>query len=584
MPERFHSLQFPKQQQQLTTITLLLFFFTIITAVSAINTIPINELKIKGQVIQKDDNNYSSVIYIDNGLYQKYPQIVVLPLTIGDVQETIKFSQKYNLKLSVKGGGHSAAGYCLTNEIVLDMKYFNKTRMISEGIAYIEAGLRWSTIYPSLAPNIPIAGTCPFVGVMGYTLGGGYSMLSRSYGLGSDSVIEFDMVLANGDFVKVNNESYPDLFWALRGGGGGNFGIVTSIKTRTYRTKTPEILTSNVCWTIDNMIDVIDYFNKWISNVPKEMAAYGIVLYDDKSQQDQFCLTFVYNGDYNEGYNLMKPFLSINGAQITSLEKTGFIKFITGFGGKTDIGHRNAFVKSGLIPKGKLTRQLGNVFYQFMKNRPSKDAMLIWSHIGGAIRDINTQATAFYRRDAEFVIELKAIFTKPEDYEKTRDWAESFYSAMKPNFNGSYINYIDPYLPNWEQEYYGGNYNRLLDIKKKYDPTNFFNFKQSIGSNFKAYSVKNNGKELSFKKLLKQTKEEEMIRKMLAFQDGQIQRNVTILEPLFAIDSVVNIPVGSNKVVGRDNIIKNFQSFFETLVVMKEDITKLMKSQRKVVE
>lgn len=121
-------------------------------------------------------------------------------------------------------------------------------------------------------------------------------MLSRSYGLGSDQVIEFDVVLANGDYVHVNNNSYPDLYWALRGGGGGNFGVMTAIKTRVYQSK--PIMASQICWTFEQSLNVLQFYNHWTQTIPKEMTAYGLFFQVPNILQDQFCLTFVYNGDF----------------------------------------------------------------------------------------------------------------------------------------------------------------------------------------------------------------------------------------------------------------------------------------------
>ena len=144
-----------------------------ITAISHVSNIPYHELtaKLKGQLISSTESNsqlahlYNESIYIDNGSYQIRPRVVVLPLDVRDVQETVKFASKYQVQFSAKCGGHSAVGYSLNPELVLDMRYFNKTQVIDtvNGIAYIEAGLQWNTIYPALAPFVPVAGTCPHV-------------------------------------------------------------------------------------------------------------------------------------------------------------------------------------------------------------------------------------------------------------------------------------------------------------------------------------------------------------------------------------------------------------------------------------
>ena len=497
----------------------------VLCALHVTSSFPLEDLqsRIKGYVLSSHEKPnslrqhlYNQSIYIDNGSYQIEPRAIVLPWTISDIQETIRFSQKYNTSFSVKGGGHSARGYCLNSDIVLDMRFFNNTYMMDEekGLAYIEAGLQWMDVYPRLSPFIPVAGTCPHVGVMGFMLGGGYSMLSRSYGLGSDSVIEFRMVNSFGDYLIVNNQSYPDLYWALRGGGGGNFGVVVSVIAQTYRAR--NIFTAEICWSFEESLRVIDFYNTWTQSVPNEMAVYGLFFQVPHTNEDSFCLTFVYNGAYAKGFELFQPFLSFGGQVIFNKEQS-FITFINGFSsGTTDIKNRLGLVKSGLVNKGGLNKQLVSTFYSYMTSRPSKSSMLIWSHVGGRVSEIDTESTAFYRRNAEFVLEIKAIFDSQDDYSVNKEWLDTFYAEMQPHFDGAYLNYIDSDLPDWKEAYYGSHYETLVNIKQKYDPSNFFKFKQSIGSKTKKKKITSKST----------SKESEMVRIVHLFQTGQINRDL----------------------------------------------------------
>jgi len=442
-------------------------------------------------------------------------------------------------------------------------RYLNKTHIVDHdnGIAYIEAGLQWIDIYPKLAPFIPVAGTCPYVGVMGFTLGGGYSMLSRSYGLASDNVIEFQMVDASGRLLTINQNTYPDLFWALRGIGGGNLGVVLSVKTKIF--KSPPIFTAGMCWDFDNAPTVMEFYNKWTLAIPKEMAAYGLFYYNPHDERDEFCLTFVYNGDYSTGYQYFKPFQSLAKGKISFLENQPFFKFMEGFAsGTTDIKHRLGIVKSGMIRKGNMNDKVSSTIHKFMSDRPSKLSMLIWSHVGGRISEINVEESSFYRRNVEFVFEMKAIYEDSKDHDINMKWIQSFYSEMRPHFDGAYLNYIDPQLSDWKEMYYGSHYQRLEQIKTKYDPNNFFKFKQSVG----VLSSHQNGNLLS-------QRDDEILKRVKLFQFGQVRRDVTILEPLFAENSIANIPIGSSQTRGKSNIIRNFGTFFLTLNSLSEEIT-----------
>lgn len=168
-------------------------------------------------------------------------------------------------------------------------------------------------MYDQLKPNIPIGGTCKGVGVIGYTLGGGVSLLTRSYGLMIDHVLEFTMVTADGEVKIVNETTDPDLFWALKGGGGGNFGIITSMKVRTIRTASEELLSGSLCWKMEQARNLIRYYNnEWIHKIPNQMAGYGAYFLSRK----EFCILFLYTGEYSQVsvFNL----LTVLGTQICS--------------------------------------------------------------------------------------------------------------------------------------------------------------------------------------------------------------------------------------------------------------------------
>lgn len=177
------------------------------------------------------------------------------------------------------------------------MKNFNTARMVGENEAILGAGLTFQQVYNILHPNYPIGGLCGGVGTMGFSLGGGISIFSRQYGLAVDNILEVTMVDGCGKLRIVNNYTDPDLFWALRGGGGGNFGVVTEIKVRTRKLNAENHLIGQLCWNIQDAPDVLAYYNDvWTYNIPNEMAAYTLW----NRAQNIFCLTIVHNGPPEE--------------------------------------------------------------------------------------------------------------------------------------------------------------------------------------------------------------------------------------------------------------------------------------------
>lgn len=560
---------------------------------------PINELRalVRGPVLACDSSDhaeraaYNQSIYIDNGLFQTRPTVVVQGLDDTDVVATIRFARQYGAHLTVKGGGHSAVGYALNPDIVLDMVHFNRTVIVSvdpsqsSAVAVIEAGLRWIDAYSQLAPWVPVGGTCHLVGVMGFTLGGGYSILSRSYGLGIDQIIAFDLVTAAGELLTVSQDSQPDLFWALRGGGGGNFGVVTRMHTRVHATRTPLIYSALLCWSVEFAADAMRAYSHWLVGLPNEMAAYGMLFQLPQTKEDQLCLTIVYNGDSNKGAQIVAPLLQLAGVQVVSSKEETFQDFILSLNGITDVRHRNAILKSGMLQRRDdntpyFPDTLIGHMMDFFTRRPSNDSMLIWTHAGGAIGDVSPEDTAFFRRGADFVFEIKAIYDDPRPavHHANEQWIEDLHTAITPFLDGSYVNYIDPNLSDWRSAYYGTNYDRLVEIKQTYDETNFWHFAQSVGNELSldsSLSVPDSDSMATVDIAVHVSRLPSVLDQVMAFQFGQCNLSVPMLADLFSDSSVINIPIGTggSSTTGKDQILASFGSYFVTLVSLAESIT-----------
>jgi hypothetical protein len=154
--------------------------------------------------------------------------------------------------------------------------------------------------------------------------------------------------------------------------------------------------------------------------------------------------------------------------------------FINMMGNATSVAGKKSYIKAGMIPKGGFTSGAISVVENYIANRVTNDSVIVFSHFGGKIAEVPLNATAFYRRNYQYVFEVKAVWSDPADEAPSIQWVKDFMDDMAPYMDGSYVNYIDPYLSNWQQEYYGTNYERLKQIKQQVDPTNFFNFAQSI--------------------------------------------------------------------------------------------------------
>ncbi len=265
----------------------------------------------KGEVLFPGSKEYEKAVFIGNLQFRsKRPGCVVMAESGNDVQITVNFARKYHFKLNIKNGGHSYAGFCLNQDgIVLDLTRMNKVTIHRNRTVTIEGGAIWDHVYKKLKndhiQNIIIGGQCPTVGVSGFTLGGGLSPFSRSYGLAIDGLLKMELVTADGKLVTVTNKekerSKKDLFWSLCGGGGGNFGVTTKMTCKIFRLRKPEVVCGELTWKIPEQqaefATAMNILNTM--QVPDELTIDALWSFDPKGKP-QAQLTVIYNGTLAE--------------------------------------------------------------------------------------------------------------------------------------------------------------------------------------------------------------------------------------------------------------------------------------------
>jgi len=444
---------------------------------------------IRGRVLTSEDAEYYERLRIDNALYKKYPAVIVLPIDEWDVSHTLLIARTQNVYLTVKGGGHSAAGYCLNSGgIVLDMAWMNATSVDTNRLTiYVQGGVQWRNLYKVMNTSYPdirvVGGTCDGVGVGGFMLGGGISSLSRSYGLGCDNIINMTVVTASGLIVTVGNHStfqpHKDLFWAMCGGGGGNFGVVTSMHIQAYAAPQPQILFTQICWDYRNTTAVLPWYNTWESTIPNAMTVYGWwrFIFGRKT----FCLNTWYNGAQADGLAILQPAINFDPAPFRVYsEWRDYYDYELFYGSSTAVAESNAIIKSGTFPAGAFTESVAQVFADAIETAPSDKSLIVFLHLGGKMAEKANNATAYHQRTAHMAYQVKSIYNATDSPTPHTQWAQTLHSGLASSLIGAYLNYIDPFLPNWQTMYYGSNYARLQQVKSVWDPCNFFRFNQSI--------------------------------------------------------------------------------------------------------
>jgi hypothetical protein len=460
----------------------------------------IDQLKqqLSGYVLLPGTPEYAAAIQIDNGRVQQLPTVIIQASGEKDVVTALLFAQKEGLRLTVLGGGHSATGYCLnTGGMVLDMSLMKGMVLdAKKRTLRVQMGCLWSDVYAYMMNSgtglIPVGGGCLTVGVPGFVQGGGFSFASRSYGISADNLLSLKIVTADGKLRHISEASKSkdeiDLFWALRGGGGGNFGIVTEMELQVHKPNTPKMFLAQIRYPVELAQDVIGFYNNWVETLPNEMAVYGIwgptaVPGNPTKTTTTFGFTVIYNGEFGAGLKLVEPLMKRN-PSYANLNHMTLPEYEEMVGLTTSVKGRNAYIRAGVMPPLAWTPKAIKVLEEYMGNRPSQDSFMVWTHLGGKVAEIAPNATAFPHRKARFVPELKSIWDTPQQARANIEWGFNFYQALEPFFIGSYVNYIDPLLTDWQKKYYEGNYKRLLEVKHKWDPKNFFQFQQGIGSKF----------------------------------------------------------------------------------------------------
>ncbi|HYO12423.1 MAG TPA: FAD-binding oxidoreductase [Thermoanaerobaculia bacterium] len=448
-----------------------------------------------GFVLQPGEPGYRKAVTIDNGRIHRPPAAIVFPYGIEDIRRTVRFVRDNDVPFTIKGGGHSATGYCLNRGgLVLDMSTMNLMKLDAERqILRVQTGVTWQDVYNFMQQSgtglIPVGGGCLSVGIPGFILGGGIGFASRSYGMSIDNLLSLTLVTAEGEVKRLSANSTgadADLFWACRGGGGGNFGIAVEVEVRVHQPNSPTLLGGEIYYSLDRIEEILGFYNEWILTVPDTLAVYGLVGNLSLTPTDSVkAIRFepVFNGPFEEGLELIQPLLKLNPISVT-LDNVTLIDFENIMGNTTAVGGQNAYIRSGTMRAGSLTPEVARILKTSMIASPSPASFALWIHAGGKMSEVSSTATAYPHRDAEFVFELKSIWETQEETRRNVEWGYHFVEQLQPSFTGAYVNYIDPLLQSWQERYYGENYPRLLRVKEQVDPDRFFRFQQGIGSPF----------------------------------------------------------------------------------------------------
>ena len=408
-----------------------------------------------------------------------------------DVQKTVRWAKQHAIHIVPRCGGHSYAGYSTTRKgVVVDVSRMYRVHVHS-GIATVGAGARLIDVYSGLTPlglTIP-AGSCPTVGVAGLTLGGGVGYAGRKLGLTCDNLLGLSLVTANGKLVECSAHEHGDLYWASRGGGGGNFGIATSFRFRTHAVS--DVAYYQVVWPWGDAARAFRAWQAFAPHAPDDLFATFYL--STNGARGPGTVPFVSSGGQFFGSeaalkSLIAPLVAAGAPTRVTVGTLTYVDAIMHWAGCDPIEqcrvvpHTRFKSKSDYVDTPLSSAAIETLLAGVEAAQASTSlggAALIFDASGGAINRVHAADTAFVHRNALFSIQYYSGWVGAG----TGDlhWNRSLYAAMRPYVSGfAYQNYIDPDLRSWKHAYYGSNLRRLSAVKRKHDPHGFFHFAQSI--------------------------------------------------------------------------------------------------------
>jgi FAD/FMN-containing dehydrogenase len=441
---------------------------------------------IAGEVILPGSRGYDSVRKpAIPRFHDARPQAVVLCGTPADVSETISFASRSGLPAVPRSGGHCFAGSSSSDGIVIDVTPMSSVS-VSDSMATVGAGARLGNVYDALdGRGVTIAGGCgPEVGIAGLTLGGGLGILGRRHGLTSDQLVGAQVVLADGRVVECDDRHHEQLFWALRGAGGGHFGVVTSFAFNTV--PPPPTTTFHLVWPHTRAAAVIDAWQAWAPAAADELAASVLVTVGADVEEPPVVNLFgAMAGTESEVAELLDEVVVRAGADPTSATRRHMPyraakRHLAEHGpGDDEPEEGHLFNKSEFFGRPLPREAIDALVENFTKGRvPGQSRELDFTPWSGAYNRVAHDATAFVHRSDLFLLK-HAVAIDPEastpSREAGRGWLERSWASVHPWGSGrAYQNFPDPDLENPARAYYGANYDRLVRVKERYDPGGFF--------------------------------------------------------------------------------------------------------------
>jgi FAD/FMN-containing dehydrogenase len=442
---------------------------------------------IRGELITPGSPAYDQARMTYNGMIDRYPALIVRATDDSDVISTVRFAKEREMPLSIRGGGHNVAGFG-TNDggIVLDLSLMRNIRIDPKRrTARAGGGATWGDMdHAGHAFGLATpGGILSTTGVGGLTLGGGFGYLTRRYGLSADNLLSADVVTADGELMNASADENPDLFWAIRG-GGGNFGVVTSFEFQMHPVGI--VYGGPIFFPVEASAQVLRFYRDFIANAPRELSAFfgyhvappAPFIPEALHGHTACAIVVCYTGPLEKADEAVQP---IREAGPVALDLMGPIPYPA----------LNSLFDA-LLPAGlqhywkadfdnELTDEAVDIHAEYGAQVPNFMSLMHLYPLDGAVQDVAKDATAFSHRDVKFAHIIAGIDSDPANMPAHRDWVRSYWSALHTeSAGGAYLNFLMDEGQDRIRATYRDNYTRLLQAKRRYDPDNVFRINQNI--------------------------------------------------------------------------------------------------------
>jgi FAD/FMN-containing dehydrogenase len=443
---------------------------------------------LRGALVQPGDAGYDKARAIWNAAHDRRPALIARCSGPADVMRAVSFARSQGLLVAVRGGSHSIPGFSTCDGgLVIDLSPMKGIRVdVARSTVRAEGGVTWGELdHETQAFGLAVTGgLVSTTGISGFTLGGGVGWLMRKYGLACDNLIGADVVTADGQLVTTSEKENPELLWGLRG-GGGNFGVVTSLEFKLHRVG-PMITGGVVFYPGDRAADVLRFYRKYVTDVPDELTTVANLLTAPPAPflpeawhgKRIIGLIGVHCGALDAGARAVQPMRELGEPIADLLGPMPYVAMQSLIDPLWGAG-AYSYMKAGYM--SELSDVAIEALTESHRNATSPKSEIHVHHFGGAVARVPADSSAYSERNAPFIINALASAFTGDDFQRHVDWAHGLYKALDPALTGgAYINFLSSEGHDRVRAAYGPKYDRLTALKDRFDPTNLFRLNQNV--------------------------------------------------------------------------------------------------------